>query len=111
MIQGTLQLHYYSKPAKRAATTLELSFNTGIAGGKLQGAAKMRTASPWDILPMEPENTVLMSEMDMSERRILLSDLFSNTLLDLHMIDMESQLQAEPIQVEQVVATATDIGE
>ena len=71
----------------------------------------MRTASPWDILPMEPENTVLMSEMDMSERRILLSDLFSNTLLDLHMIDMESQLQAEPIQVEQVVATATDIGE
>lgn len=111
VIQGTLQLHYYSKPAKRAATTLELSFNTGIAGGKLQGAAKMRTASPWDILPMEPENTVLMSEMDMSERRILLSDLFSNTLLDLHMIDMESQLQAEPIQVEQVVATATDIGE
>lgn len=52
-ITADISLHYYSKYAQSAATTLDITADVRQADSSLKLEAKLKTASPWLFMPFE----------------------------------------------------------
>ncbi len=111
-IQGTFQTHFSSKAAKRAATTLDVSLDLNLPGGRFQAAAKMKTVTPWELKNPTVEESVDMSTMSVSQRIGILRDLLSSAYLDLSLMDLEKTLEmtdAVETSVSETIQTPTDL--
>lgn len=101
-VEIQMRLHYYSKSAKRSATTLEITLAGIIPGGRIQAAAKFRTTTPWDISKMDIDNSISIDGKTSEERLEIGQDILANLLMSLEKL--------EPQAVEET-ATAADIEE
>ena len=98
-IEAQLRLHYYSKSAKRSATTLDVMLSGVIPGGRVQAAAKFRTSTPWELTPLDTSGSYSLEDLSAEESRQIGQDLLANLLATLSAMD----------EAEKAVATATDL--
>ena len=82
-IEIQMRLHYYSKSAKRSATTLDVTLAGLIPGGRIQAAAKFRTTTPWEFTRMDTSGSISLDSKSSEERIEILSDIFANLLMSL----------------------------
>ena len=100
-IEVQLRLHYYSKSAKRSATTLDVTLAGLIPGGRIQAAAKLRTTTPWEISEMNTADAIDLSEQDTSELLRIAQDIGANLLATLDTIketSVEAPASSEPTE-------------
>ena len=82
-IEIQMRLHYYSKSAKRSATTLDVTLAGLIPGGRIQAAAKFRTTTPWEFTHMDTSGSISLESKSSEERIEILQDIFANLLMSL----------------------------
>ena len=93
-IELQLRFHYYSRSAKRSATTLDVTLKGLIPGGRIQAAAKFRTSTPWDLTPMETGGSISLADKSPSERLEVLQDLLGNLLVTLDTVTASTDIPA-----------------
>ncbi len=103
-IEAQLRLHYYSKSAKRAATTLDVTLAGLIPGGRIQAAAKFRTSTPWELTHMDIKQTIPLEKTPMDERIQIAEDLLANLL-----VRLDTMKPADDAEEQTELATASDM--
>ena len=78
-----LGFHFYSRSAKRSATTLDVTLKGLIPGGRIQAAAKFRTTTPWELTAMQTDGSISLAERTVEERMEVIQDYFGNLLVSL----------------------------
>lgn len=86
-IEIQTRFHFYSKSAKRSATTLEVTLAGLIPGGRIQAAAKFRTTTPWEITLMDTSSHISLENKTSAERIEIGSDILANLLMSLRQLD------------------------
>ncbi|MBQ8159811.1 MAG: hypothetical protein IJ083_03590 [Clostridia bacterium] len=117
-VRGMVRFHFYSKPAKRAATTLEVTLDSQIPGGQLQGAARFMTATPWEMTGLDGTGARSMAQMSQEDRWEVLQDVVMNLMVTLDSmrhdipLDEPGETTATPSDLADAVsATPTDLQE
>ena len=94
-IEIQIRLHYYSKAAKRSATTLEITLAGIIPGGRIQAAAKFRTTIPWEVSKMNVEDSISIDGKTSEERLEIGEDILANLLMSLSKLESLETVDTE----------------
>ena len=92
-IEIQARLHFYSKSAKRSATTLEVTLAGIIPGGRIQAAAKFRTTTPWEFSMLDTSNPILIDSKTSAERIEIGQDIFANLLMSLQQLEPVKEVE------------------